>query len=105
MFIIVLFIVIAFFKIIRKGTRQWALFPSFFFHSLEKIFRTLKIFLTICVCRSVDQLFFPEICRRPIKAALGAVSEHIAGLLPLHLVYSQAHENAIEVGILKIGYF
>ncbi|CAA3017645.1 hypothetical protein DCAR_020446 [Olea europaea subsp. europaea] len=35
--------------------------------------------------------------RRPIKAALAAVSEHLAGLLPLHLVYSQAHETAIEI--------
>ncbi|GMN53529.1 hypothetical protein TIFTF001_022663 [Ficus carica] len=34
--------------------------------------------------------------RRPIKAALAAASEHLAGLLPLHLVYSQAHEAAIE---------
>ncbi|KAL6585624.1 hypothetical protein OROMI_002268 [Orobanche minor] len=38
--------------------------------------------------------------RKPIKAALAAVSEHLAGLLPLHLVYSQAHETAIEM----IGY-
>lgn len=35
--------------------------------------------------------------RRPTKAALAAVSEHLAGLLPLHLVYSQAHNTAIEV--------
>lgn len=35
--------------------------------------------------------------RKPIKAALAAVSEHLAGILPLHLVYSQAHETAIEV--------
>lgn len=35
--------------------------------------------------------------RRPIKAALAATAEHLAGLLPLHLVYSQAHETAIEV--------
>lgn len=41
-------------------------------------------------------VFFPFI-RRPIKAALAAASEHLAGLLPLHLVYSQAHETAIEV--------
>lgn len=40
--------------------------------------------------------------RRPIKAAMAAVSEHIAGLLPLQLVYSQAHENAIEVFIYFI---
>ncbi|KAL4590094.1 hypothetical protein LXL04_003013 [Taraxacum kok-saghyz] len=41
--------------------------------------------------------------RRPIKAALGAVSEHIAGLLPLHLIYSQAHETAIEDWIWSVG--
>lgn len=35
--------------------------------------------------------------RKPVKAALAAVSEHLAGMLPLHLVYSQAHETAIEV--------
>lgn len=35
--------------------------------------------------------------RKPTKAALAAVSEHLAGVLPLHLVYSQAHEAAIEV--------
>ncbi|KAL8470183.1 hypothetical protein ACS0TY_032885 [Phlomoides rotata] len=41
--------------------------------------------------------------RRPTKAALAAVSEHIAGLLPLHLVYSQAHETAIEDWIWSVG--
>ncbi|KAF5748625.1 hypothetical protein HS088_TW04G00583 [Tripterygium wilfordii] len=41
--------------------------------------------------------------RRPIKAALTAVSEHLAGLLPLHLVYSQAHETAIEDWIWSVG--
>lgn len=41
--------------------------------------------------------------RRPIKAALAAASEHLAGLLPLHLVYSQAHENAIEDWIWSVG--
>ncbi|KAI3699713.1 hypothetical protein L2E82_44181 [Cichorium intybus] len=34
---------------------------------------------------------------RTIKAALAPVSEHIVGLLPLHLVYNQAHDNEIEV--------
>jgi hypothetical protein len=42
-------------------------------------------------------LFISPKIRRPIKAALAAASEHLAGLLPLHLVYSQAHETAIEV--------
>nr|GMD91017.1 UTP--glucose-1-phosphate uridylyltransferase [Ipomoea batatas] len=41
--------------------------------------------------------------RRPIKAALAAVSEHLAGILPLHLVYSQAHETAIEDWIWSVG--
>ncbi|GAV83140.1 hypothetical protein CFOL_v3_26591 [Cephalotus follicularis] len=41
--------------------------------------------------------------RRPIKSALAAVSEHLAGLLPLHLVYSQAHESAIEDWIWSVG--
>ena len=30
---------------------------------------------------------------------MAATAEHLAGLLPLHLVYSQAHETAIEVCI------
>ncbi|XP_024963426.1 uncharacterized protein LOC112503664 isoform X3 [Cynara cardunculus var. scolymus] len=41
--------------------------------------------------------------RRPIKAALAAVSEHLAGLLPLHFVYSQAHESAIEDWAWSVG--
>jgi hypothetical protein len=41
--------------------------------------------------------------RRPVKAALAAASEHLAGLLPLHLVYSQAHETAIEDWIWSVG--
>ncbi|EEF34572.1 conserved hypothetical protein [Ricinus communis] len=41
--------------------------------------------------------------RRPIKAAMAAVSEHLAGLLPLHLVYSHAHETAIEDWIWSVG--
>ncbi|KAJ8642467.1 hypothetical protein MRB53_019161 [Persea americana] len=41
--------------------------------------------------------------RRPIKAALAATAEHLAGLLPLQLVYSQAHETAIEDWIWSVG--
>lgn len=41
--------------------------------------------------------------RRPIKAAVAAVSEHLAGLLPIHLVYSQAHETAIEDWVWSVG--
>lgn len=41
--------------------------------------------------------------RRPIKAAIAAASEHLAGLLPLHLVYSHAHETAIEDWIWSVG--
>ena len=36
-------------------------------------------------------------CRMPIKAAVAAAAEHIAGILPPHLVYSPAHETAVEV--------
>ncbi|XP_062115255.1 uncharacterized protein LOC133829565 [Humulus lupulus] len=41
--------------------------------------------------------------RRPIKAALAAASEHVAGLIPLHLVYSQAHETAMEDWMWSVG--
>ncbi|KAG0475587.1 hypothetical protein HPP92_015273 [Vanilla planifolia] len=41
--------------------------------------------------------------RRPIKAAIAATAEHLAGLLPLHLVYSQAHETAIEDWSWSVG--
>ncbi|XVE98888.1 hypothetical protein REPUB_Repub03eG0148100 [Reevesia pubescens] len=41
--------------------------------------------------------------RRPIKPALASVSEHLAGLLPLHFVYSQAHETAMEDWIWSVG--
>ncbi|MQM08909.1 hypothetical protein Taro_041765 [Colocasia esculenta] len=41
--------------------------------------------------------------RRPIKAAIAATAEHLAGLLPLQLVYSQAHETAIEDWIWTVG--
>ncbi|CAN6485677.1 unnamed protein product [Victoria cruziana] len=41
--------------------------------------------------------------RLPIKAALAATAEHLAGLLPLHLVYSNAHESAVEDWIWSVG--
>ncbi|KAG5564784.1 hypothetical protein RHGRI_000854 [Rhododendron griersonianum] len=41
--------------------------------------------------------------RRPIKPALAAVAEHLAGLVPLHLAYSHAHETAIEDWIWSVG--
>ncbi|KAJ8445222.1 hypothetical protein Cgig2_024428 [Carnegiea gigantea] len=41
--------------------------------------------------------------RRPVKAAVVAAAEHLAGLLPLHLVYSHAHETAIEDWIWSVG--
>nr|GMC57676.1 hypothetical protein DM860_005612 [Ipomoea batatas]GMC64118.1 hypothetical protein DM860_005612 [Ipomoea batatas] len=47
-------------------------------------------------CYALSKVFL-SICRRPMKAAFVAVSEHLAGILPLYLVYSQAHETAIEV--------
>ncbi|KAK7308767.1 hypothetical protein RJT34_04984 [Clitoria ternatea] len=34
---------------------------------------------------------------RPIKAAVAATAEHLVGLVPLHLVYGQAFETAIEL--------
>ncbi|WOL13828.1 hypothetical protein Cni_G22608 [Canna indica] len=41
--------------------------------------------------------------RRPTKAAIAATAEHLAGLLPLHLAYSQAHETAIEDWTWSVG--
>ncbi|KAK9002473.1 hypothetical protein V6N11_025151 [Hibiscus sabdariffa] len=41
--------------------------------------------------------------RRSIKPALAAVSEHLAGLLPLQFVYSHAHGAAIEDWIWSVG--
>ncbi|KAI3929132.1 hypothetical protein MKX01_006368 [Papaver californicum] len=41
--------------------------------------------------------------RRPLKAALASTAEHLAGLLPLHLVYSQAHETVLEDWIWSVG--
>lgn len=46
---------------------------------------------------SIYHLFSLHYFRRPIKAAIAASSEHLAGLLPLHLGYSHAHETATEV--------
>ncbi|KAI4380228.1 hypothetical protein MLD38_006443 [Melastoma candidum] len=41
--------------------------------------------------------------RRPIKAALAAAAEHIAGILPHHIVYSQAHGTSIEDWLWSVG--
>ncbi|KAK2432205.1 hypothetical protein QL285_030338 [Trifolium repens] len=41
--------------------------------------------------------------RQPVKAAVAATAEHLAGLLPLHLVYGQAHETAMEDWIWSVG--
>ncbi|XP_056697255.1 uncharacterized protein [Spinacia oleracea] len=41
--------------------------------------------------------------RRPIKAAIAAASEHLAGLLPHHLAYSHAHETATEDWLWSMG--
>ncbi|KAK3154084.1 hypothetical protein QOZ80_2BG0185760 [Eleusine coracana subsp. coracana] len=41
--------------------------------------------------------------RKPIKAAIAATAEYISGLLPSHLVYSHAHETAIEDWIWSVG--
>ena len=40
--------------------------------------------------------------RKPVKAAIAATAEYVSGLLPPHLVYSHAHETAIEVCCLFI---
>ncbi|KAM7267420.1 hypothetical protein ACFE04_009586 [Oxalis oulophora] len=41
--------------------------------------------------------------RRPIKPAMAAISKHLAGLLPLPISYSQAHESAIEDWTWSVG--
>ncbi|KAM7268205.1 hypothetical protein ACFE04_010371 [Oxalis oulophora] len=41
--------------------------------------------------------------KRPLKPAMAAVSEHLAGLLPLPISYSQAHESAIEGLTWSVG--
>jgi len=41
--------------------------------------------------------------RNPLKAGLAAAAEHIAGLVPLHLTYSHAHENAIQDWLWSFG--
>lgn len=41
--------------------------------------------------------------RNPIKAGLAAAAEHLAGLVPLHLTYSHAHENAIQDWVWSVG--
>ncbi|KAJ7540824.1 hypothetical protein O6H91_10G032800 [Diphasiastrum complanatum] len=39
----------------------------------------------------------------PIKAAVAATAEHLAGLLPSHLTYSHAHENAAQDWTWEVG--
>ncbi|KAK8968393.1 hypothetical protein KSP40_PGU011194 [Platanthera guangdongensis] len=41
--------------------------------------------------------------RRPIKPALAATAQHLAGLLPLHLGYSHAHQTAVEDWVWSVG--
>ncbi|XP_022157070.1 uncharacterized protein LOC111023880 [Momordica charantia] len=41
--------------------------------------------------------------RKPVKAALSATSEHLFGLLPLHLAYSPSHDTAVEDWIWSVG--
>ncbi|CAA7032366.1 unnamed protein product [Microthlaspi erraticum] len=41
--------------------------------------------------------------RNPVKAAMASVAEHLAGLLPLHLVHSVAHQSAIEDWTWSVG--
>jgi len=63
--------------------------------SLSHIYVRLLCFL---VLNYLPSFSIASYCfRRPVKAAVAAAAEHLAGLLPLHLVYSHAHETAIEV--------
>ncbi|KAI4379706.1 hypothetical protein MLD38_005968 [Melastoma candidum] len=41
--------------------------------------------------------------RMPIKAAVAATAEHLAGLIPHHIVYSHAHGAAIEDWLWSVG--
>ncbi|KAF8758213.1 hypothetical protein HU200_010578 [Digitaria exilis] len=41
--------------------------------------------------------------RKPVKAAIAASAEYISGLLPSHLVYSHAHETAVEDWTWSVG--
>ncbi|CAN6244295.1 unnamed protein product [Urochloa humidicola] len=41
--------------------------------------------------------------RKPDKAAIAATAEYISGLLPSHLVYSHAHETAVEDWTWSVG--
>ncbi|KMZ70457.1 hypothetical protein ZOSMA_19G00390 [Zostera marina] len=41
--------------------------------------------------------------RNPVKSAMASTAEHLSGLLPLHLVYSHAHEFAIEDWTWSVG--
>lgn len=69
-----------------------------FFPPLRRDYKFNQV--TILIISDIKHNFLcysAALFRRPIKAALAATSEHVAGLLPLHLVYSQAHEAAIEV--------
>ncbi|CAO2038395.1 unnamed protein product [Urochloa humidicola] len=40
---------------------------------------------------------------KPVKAAIAATAEYISGLLPSHLVYSHAHETAVEDWTWSVG--
>ncbi|KAG6389018.1 hypothetical protein SASPL_150455 [Salvia splendens] len=57
----------------------------------------------LAIILSILELTSCLLHRRPTKAALAAVSEHLAGVLPLHLVYSQVHETAIEDWTRSVG--
>ncbi|PUZ75424.1 hypothetical protein GQ55_1G168100 [Panicum hallii var. hallii] len=41
--------------------------------------------------------------RKPVKAAIATTAEYISGLLPSHLVYSHAHETAVEDWTWSVG--
>jgi len=40
---------------------------------------------------------FCHCCSRPVKAAVAAVAEHLAGLVETQLTYSHAHQNTAQV--------
>lgn len=40
---------------------------------------------------------------RPLKDAVAAVAEHVAGLLPSHFTFSEAHENGDQVVFLYLS--
>ena len=65
----------------------------------------MKVWINNCIGLISDFAFAETVLkqdnllanRKPVKAAIAATAEYISGLLPSHLVYSHAHETAVEV--------